>query len=288
MFKNAAIYRLIKVAEDMADAMDSQQFSPLGESTVDKAVGWVAPRESNGALIEAVSGFKVMRLAIETKTVPTSEINKHLDAVVAHIEETTGRKPGKKERKELREDAIVSLLPKAFPKRKDVNIMFIGDYIVIDAASQGVIDDAVSALVRSGVELAALQTMIAPDAFMTNVLLDETEGDDFFIGRECELVAPDDSKAKAVFKNHSLLNDNVRFHIQQGKRPTKLALTDDGGTSFVLTDTGRLRGLKFATPDTDDKPEDAFDANVVLTGSAMQSLLNSLISSLGGVWKASE
>lgn len=284
MFKNATIYRLTKAAEDMADAMDSQQFTPLGDSSRDKSVGWVPPREEHGALIESVSGFQVMCLAIETKSVPSSEVAKHVAAAVAIIEENTGRKPGKKERQQLKEDAIIALLPKAFPKRKNVSVMIVDKFVVIDTASQSVADDVISALVRAGAELAMVVTNTQPDQFMVHMLLDEDEAEDFFIGRECELVAPDDSKSKAVFKNHSLMNDNVRFHIQQGKRPTKLAMSNNDGTDFVLTDSLRLRKIKFATPDAKDQEADAFDADVTIKGAAISNLISELVASMGGLF----
>lgn len=288
MFKQATFLRLTKASEDMADAMDSQQFAPLGASTQDKSVGWVPPRgEEHGALLERVGDFVFAKLAIETKTVPSSEVNKKLDEVVAQIEEQTGRKPGKKERRELKQDVITALLPNAFPKRKDVAVMIdsVNGYVVIDSASQSVTNEVITFLVRAGLEIALVQTNNNINGFMAEMLLGDESVDHYFaVGRECELVAEDESKAKVSFKNHYLLSQEIRDHLLQGKHVTSLALTDERDTSFVLTETLRLKKLKFAVPETKGEEQDRLDADAILCGSALSSLITDLVQAMGGLF----
>lgn len=293
MFKQATFLRLTKASEDMADAMDSQQFTPLGASTQDKSVGWVQPRgEAHGALLERVGDFVFAKLAIETKTVPSSEVNKKLDEVVAQIEEQTGRKPGKKERRELKQDVITALLPNAFPKRKDVAVMIdsVNGYVVIDSASQSVVDEVITFLVRAGLELALVQTNTNPNGFMAQHLVeDEASGSPFFVGRECELVSTGEDKARVTFKNHFLLTQEIHDHLLQGKQVISLALTDERDTSFVLTETLRLKKLKFAVPEAPNGEEqDRFDADAILCGSALSSLITDLVQAMGGLYEQAE
>lgn len=293
MFKNATFLRLTKASEDMADAMDSQQFAPLGASTQDRSIGWIPPRgEEHGALLERVGEFVFAKLAIETKSVPSSEVNKKLDEAVDQIEKQTGRKPGKKERQELKQDVITALLPNAFPKRKDVAVMIdsVNGYVVIDSASQSATDSAISFLVRAGLEVALVQTNTSPNGFMAQHLFEEeVSGSPFFVGRECELVSTGDDKAKVTFKNHHLLNQEIHDHLLQGKQVTKLAFTDDRGTSFVLSENLQLKKLKFAVPDAANSEEqDAFDANAILCGSALSALIVDLVQAMGGLYEQAE
>lgn len=286
MFKNATLYRLVKLPDDMADNMDASRFTSCG-ATQDKSIGWIPPRDEHGALIEPVHSRWFVKVAIETKSVPSSEINKTVDAACVQIEQMTGRKPGKKEKRELKENALLELLPQAFPKRKDVMVMIDREHelVFIDTASTGVADDVVTLLVRAGLELALVQTSREPFSFMTNCLLDENDDvSDFILGRECVLEAQDESKAKVTFKNHSLQSDEVRKHITEGKLPAKLALSDKDGTEFVLTGGLKLTKIKYGVPDAGEAPEsDKFDADCVLIGSALSSLATTLISSLGGI-----
>lgn len=276
----------------MADAMDSQQFAPLGASTQDRSVGWVPPRgEEHGALLERVGDFVFARLAIETKTVPSSEVNKKLEELVDQIEEQTGRKPGKKERRDLKQDAITSLLPNAFPKRKDVAVMIdsINGYVVIDSASQSVTDIAISFLVRAGLEVAMVQTNTSPNGFMAQHLVeDEVSYSPFLVGRECELVSTGEDKAKVTFKNHHLLNQEIHDHLTQGKQVAKLAFTDERDTSFVLTETLRLKKLKFAVVEVKGEEQDAFDADALICGHALSGLIVDLVDAMGGLYEQEE
>ena len=154
MFKNVTIYRIAPgwtaTLEAMETALDAARFVPCG-ATQDKAVGWVEPRgEANGPLAESVAGQRILKLMIESKAVPGSVVREKADEEAEHIEATTGRKPGKKQMKELREDALLSLLPQAFPRRMAVWVWIdlANGLLVTDASSQGKLDELVTALVN--------------------------------------------------------------------------------------------------------------------------------------------
>ena len=54
---------------------------------------------------------------VESKVLPGSVLNRRVKEKAARIEQETGRKPGKKESKELKEEAKLDLLPMAPPSR---------------------------------------------------------------------------------------------------------------------------------------------------------------------------
>ena len=118
MFKNVTLYRIAPcwapTVQAMEAALDGARFAPCG-ATQDKAVGWVEPRgEAHGPLVESVAGQRVLKLMIETKTVPGAVVREHAQEQADHIEASTGRKPGKKETKALREagaDLVVAGQP---------------------------------------------------------------------------------------------------------------------------------------------------------------------------------
>ena len=74
-------------------------------------MGWVPPRgEQHGPLAESVAGQWVMRFMSESKMLPASVLNRKVNEKAEHIEKTEGRKPGKKELRDLRDDALLALL----------------------------------------------------------------------------------------------------------------------------------------------------------------------------------
>jgi hypothetical protein len=88
MFKNLNIYRIASSWMPESTAMEVQllnaQFVPC-TATQDKSVGWVPPRnEANGALVESVACQRILRLRIETKSVPGSVVQKKAQEAAEH------------------------------------------------------------------------------------------------------------------------------------------------------------------------------------------------------------
>ena len=295
MFKTLNIFRIAAgpetgTLEGMAQAAT---FTPC-TATQDKSVGWVPPRgEAHGALVESIGGHSIMKLMIETKSVPSATVKKKAQEAADHIEATTGRKPGKKETKELREDALQALLPQAFPRRGSVWVWFDmkNGLLVTDAGSQGKNDEVVTALVRAfdGLALTLLQTAMTPQTAMTQWLATtEPENDwpeGFNVERECELKSADEEKSAVKFTRHHLLTDEVRKHLSEGKLPTRLALSWEGRIGFTLTESMQLKKLAFLEGVFDDRPNDdesGFDTDVALTTGELSQLIPALIEALGG------
>ncbi|MDM7949542.1 recombination-associated protein RdgC [Hydrogenophaga sp.] len=296
MFKNVTLYRIAPgwapTLQAMETALDGARFAPCG-ATQDKAVGWVEPRgEAHGPLVESVAGQRVLKLMIETKTVPGAVVREHAQEQADHIEASTGRKPGKKETKALREDALLALLPQAFPRRSSAWVWIdpANGWLVTDASSQGKLDELVTALVRAfdGLAIQLLQTSVTPQTAMTQWLAATSPDawpEGFHVERECELKSADEEKSVVRFTRHNLATDEVRQHIAEGKLPTRLALSWEGRIGLVLTESLQLKKINFLEGVFDDRSDDGesgFDTNVTLATGELQKLIPALIAALGG------
>ena len=287
MFKNLNIYRIAPgwspSLEIMNDTLDAATFTPCG-ATQDKSVGWVEPRgEVNGPLAESVAGQGILRLRIETKSVPGVTVRTKAQEEADHIEATTGRKPGKKEMRALREDALLALLPQAFPRQADVWVWIdlAAGLLVTDASSQGKTDEVVTALVRAfdGLVLTLVQTATTPTAGMSKLLSDEEWPPGFYVERACELRSHDEERAVVKFNRHNLMIDEVRKHLSEGKLPTRLAMSWEGRVAFTLHDSMRLSGVEMLDVVQD---EAGFDADVAIVTGELQKLIPAMIDALGG------
>ena len=287
MFKNAILYRFAK--PDSANAPTLDTFVPCGP-TQEKSLGWVPPRgEENGELIEVIEGNAILKLMTETKAVPSDMIARKAAERARQIEHSDGRKPGKKEMREIKEDVEIGLLPHAFPKRSATLVMFTKDgFLLIDASSTTKSDDAITMLVRAfdGLQITRINTNTAPTSAMAHWLIEQEPPRGFSIDRECELKASDETKAVVKYGHHPLDIDEVRMHVQGGKLPTKLALTFDSRVSFVLTDAMALKKVEFLDIVFEDQSgeneADAFDADVTIVAGEMRPLLRELLEALGG------
>ena len=298
MFKNLTIYRIAAgwapALDAMEIALEDAQFVPCG-ATQDKSVGWVEPRgEAHGPMVEAVAGQRIMKLRIETKSVPGATVRKKAQAEADHIEATTGRKPGKKQMKELREDALLALLPQAFPRQSSVLVWIdpAAGLLMTDASSQGKLDEVVTALVQAfnDLSLTLLQTAVTPQSAMTSWLSAPDDADNLFVDdgfaieRACELRSADEEKSVVKFNRHNLVTDEVRKHITEGKLPKWAAMSWEGRVGFVLDDCMRVKRIEFLEGVFDDRQDgdSGFDADVVLATGELRKLIPALVGALGG------
>lgn len=293
MFKNVIMYRIgpdwsASVAQ-MEESLDSARFVECGASQ-EKSIGWIEPRgEANGPLVESVGGQLILKLMIETKALPGSVITKKAKERVAHIETTTGRKPGKKETREIKDDIKLELMPLAFSKESSVFVWIdpAAQLLVIDAGSQGRADEVVTMLVKSlaGLAVTLIDTKVSPTAAMSEWLISQEPPAGFTVDRECELKAADESKAVVRYTRHPLDTDEVRQYVEQGKLPTKLALTWDSRVSFMLTEGLQLKKLAFLEvvfEGTSTGKDDGFDADTAIATGELRKLLPDLLEALGG------
>ena len=297
MFKNLMVYRL---APDWAatvlqidDALGGARFTECGR-TQQRSAGWVSPRaNAHGALVEAIAGQWLLQLMVEQKIVPAAVIKRQVDALAAQVEKQTGRKPGKKQRAELKDQALLDLLPMAFTKRASVKVwMAPADrLLVIDAGSASRADEVLTALAQAlpGFAAVLVNTAVSPAVAMAEWLVSGESPAGFAIDRDCELKAADGEKPVVRYARHALDIAEIRGHIQAGKQPTRLALTWQGRVSFMLTDglqikkisflDGVLAGPRGASP---AKKDDPFDADAAIATGALAPMIGDLLDALGG------
>lgn len=293
MFKNVIMYRISPDwsanAEAVEACLQANHFVECG-ATQEKSMGWVEPRgEINGPLLEAVAGQWILKLMTESRALPSSVVNRKAQERVAKIEAATGRKPGKKETRDLKDDIRLELLPMAFTKQSHTLVWIDREaqLLVIDAGSQARADDLVTLLVQSlpGLTLTLVNTQMSPSAAMADWLLSQEAPQNFSVDRECELKAADESKAVVRYARHRLDTDEVKQHIEGGKMPTRLALTWNDRLSFVLTEGLQLKKMAFLEvvfESSHQGKDDVFDADVAIATGELQKALPDLLEALGG------
>ncbi len=298
MFKNLTVYRIGPEWQPDLLAIDAQldkaRFVPTG-ATQQKSFGWIEPRgQDHGPLIESIAGQWVIKLMTEQRVVPGSVIKRRVDEMADQIEQTTGRKPGKKLSKELKEQALLELLPMAFTKQSATMVWIDARerLLYIDASSLGKADDVASTLVKTldgQIALQQFHTAESPAACMAAWLKDGEPPAGFTIDRECELKSSDEQKSVVRYARHRLDTDEVRQHILTGKMPTKLAMSWRDRVSFILSEAMQIKKLAMLDVVLEahkgsNKPakDEAFDADVAIFTGELSQLMPELFEALGG------
>ena len=292
VFKNVIMYRIAAgwsaTVAQIEESLDSARFVECGASQ-EKSIGWIEPRgEANGPLVESVNGQLILKLMIETRALPGSVITKKAKERAAQIEATTGRKPGKKELGVIKDDIKLELMPLAFSKESATLVWIDPEarLLVLDAGSQGRADEVVTMLVKSlaGFAVALIDTQVSPVAAMSEWLITQEAPAGFTVDRECELKAADESKAVVRYTRHPLDTEEVKQYVENGKLPTRLALTWDGRVSFVLTEQLQVRKITLLDAVTENQSQDdgGFDADVAITTGELSRLIPDLVEALDG------
>ena len=293
MFKNLIVYRIAAgwsvSAAQMEASLEKARFVECG-ATQPLSVGWVEPRGvAHGPLAEVVAGQLLLKLGVEQKVLPGTVVKRRVDEMAAKIEKSTGRKPGKKQKKELKEEAVLELLPQAFTKQAAMNVWIDPQHmlLLVEASSPARADEVVSLLVKSfeGLSISHVNTVESAAVAMTRWLTTGEPPRAFTVDRECELKSADEMKSVVRYARHPLDTDEVRRYVAEGKLPTKLALTWQGRVSFLLTDAMQIKKLAFLDGVFEgSKPgkDEAFDADAAIATGELRQLIPDLIDALGG------
>jgi len=294
VFKNLIVYRIAPGWQceltQLEEALARTPFTECG-ATQERSAGWVPPRgEAHGLLAESVGGQWMLRFMTESKVLPGSVVARKVQEKAERIEQETGRKPGKKEKRELKDEALLDLLPMAFTKQGSMWVWIdqAARCLVLGTGSQARADEVTSLLTEAlpglALALALVHTATSPQAAMAHWLASQEPPAGFSIDRECELKAADEEKAVVRYARHPLDIEEVQAHIAAGKLPTKLALTWDDRVSFMLTEGLQIKKLAFLDTVFEDKAADdgGFDTDVAIATGEISRLLPDLIEALGG------
>jgi recombination associated protein RdgC len=293
VFKNLTVYRIgpewqasISVIES---SLQKMRFVPCG-ATQKQSSGWVEPRGIKHApLVESIGGQYLLKLQVEQRVLPGAVVKKRTEELAKQVEDTTGRKPGKKQTKELKEQAELELLPMAFTKQSTVNVWIdpTRHMLMLDTSSSSRAEDVITTLVKvlDGFAVTLLQSKESAAVAMKEWLASGEPPACFTIDRECELKSMDEMKSVVRYARHLLDTDEVKAHIVSGKMPTRLAMTWEGRVSFVLTESMQIKKLAFLDVVFEGhKPgkDEAFDADAAIATAEMSKLIPDLIDALGG------
>lgn len=292
-FKNLKLFRLMPefnfTAADLEAKFERQLFQP-GNRLEMQNMGWVPP--CGGGLVHALDGQYLLSLRVEKKLLPASVINQATKEKCLEIEEQQGYRPGRKQTKEVKEQIIAELLPKAFAVQKDTRAWLDAKnhWLIIDAASAGKSDEVIGMLAKilDPLPVQSLFTELSPSAAMTEWLLQDEAPANFSIDQDTDLVSKAESSATVRYIRQTPESDDVAKHIQNGKVCTKLAMTWADRISFVLDDSLNIKRIKPLglvkeqgfLDNRDD--QERFDADMTLMCAELAKMLDDLVWALGG------
>lgn len=295
LFKNAKIFRLhpdFKYSvEQITEALERRPFTPCGTQEP-VSNGWFFV---DGQPLISIGQQVLLQMRTEKKLLPSTVINQVARERAKDKEAEQGYRVGRKQMKDLKEDLITELLPKAFSTHRDVYVWLDLDnrWLVVDAASDSVGDDVMGLLAKTFTVFPAvpIYTECSPASAMTGWLADYVIPYPFSIDQDAELKSHSENRATVKYANHNLDGDEPRQHIADGKQCTRLALSWADKISFVLTDGLEIKRINYTDLIKDQleatqDEQDVFLAEFALMAGEFNGLLNDLMEALGGEKRA--
>ncbi len=293
-FRNLQVYRFPAPWKISASKLEEQLgrhvFRPASGFEL-QSQGWASPRD-DGGLVHSAHGQMLLSLCTEKKLLPSSVIKEAVKAKAIEAEERQGYKPGRKQLRDLKEEVIDELLPRAFSVRRRTGIWISPKegWLAIDVGSAGKADEIIGLMNKSIDDFVVerLNTVEAPGTAMTAWLANGNVPHGFTIDQDTELQSPVEEKATVRFVRHALDAKEVKRHIDSGKQCTLLALTWADRVSFVLTEALVLKRvapvdvIRESEGAQSQNEDERFDADFTLMTGEFQHLLTDVVEALGG------
>jgi recombination associated protein RdgC len=186
----------------------------------------------------------------QDKLLPASVINEALEQRAGEIEAREERKMPRKERRNLKDEVIFSLMPRAFA-RSSLVFAYISprdNLLVVDAASakraEALIDELREAL--GSLSLIPLAPKNLPIEVMTQWLNSGQPTQGFALGEECELRDNADISNVIRCKNQDLTAVEMLNHLKTGMHVSKLALSWQNRVECLLDEKLSIKRLRFS------------------------------------------
>lgn len=260
-FKNLTIYRFPTTLAGLFPGATADELDNLDQLLADHPLrpcgplelhsrGFIAPLGGDSdSMVHRLGDFAWITLGGEDKVLPSAVVNAELRKRMKAFEEKTGRPPGARMRKQLKDDVVTELLPRAFakPARCDAYLDFERGLLVVDSPSRNRADQVVSEIRHAIGSFPALplNAETAPRAILTAWLAGDTLPDGVALGESCVLEDPTEGGSRVVVHNLDLASDEVRGHLEAGLQCTRLSLTLDDHVAFDMDEDLVVRKLRF-------------------------------------------
>lgn len=269
------------------------------------------PMDGDGEFSMDVQGAGLLCVVqLNERILPGANIREAMYERIRSITEREGRKPGKKEYAQVKDEVTAELLPRALLRRKVVPVLFTGQYVLVFTTSAKLCDDVVTLLFRGldmgdadDLQLANLEGAVANniDGVLTTIA---REGGSHSGGHDDEAqfvagstaVLKGEGKQSIRIKDKDVTSHDISKLLEQEYVVTQLGLDyydssgdTDPACSLIVND--RLCVSRFVIKDAPgnvrgkDKEDamDTFLATAWLVSTTAKAMLGTLIGVMGGV-----
>ncbi|KXU34566.1 recombination-associated protein RdgC [Ventosimonas gracilis] len=297
-FRNLLVYRFTQDinldAEHLAKALTAKAAKPCASGEL-FSYGFSAPlgKGADAPLVHASGDFLLIAASKEERLLPGAVVKDALKEKIEEIESAQMRKVYRKEREQMQDEIVQSLLPRAFIRRSQTLAAIAPKLglLLVNGASANRAEELLTTLREAigSLPLRPVSVKIAPSATLTDWLKNQKAADGFVLQGDCELRDTHEDGGIVRCQRQDLASEEIQLHLASGKIVTQLALDWQEKITFVLDDKLVIKRLRFADLLTEqaatDGGDDALaeqDASFTLMMLTLSEFLSALFEALGG------
>ena len=292
LFKNLISYKISQKIDlnTLEEKLKAQEFHPCLSQELN-TIGW--SHFLNKEPYVLVNNHLFINVRSQKKLLPSSVVNEYLKIKADAIAEEQGFKVGRKQLKEIKEDLIIELLPKAFTVTKDdiVWFDFNNNRFHVNSTSVSKVDEIIGLIAKTFEEfpLTPIHTNKSPSAAMTNWLINEDADLPSPLNTEegCEVKGVGENVPVIKYKSYDVFSEDIKEHIKEGKVCTQLNLSWEDKVSFVLNEDLHLKQIKYLEKVEVENEED-LSASLLIEADSLSEILNVLIEQGLGGYKSND
>lgn len=297
-FRNLLIYRLNMDkpldGQELEQALGNKPALPCGSQTA-ATYGFVPAfgKNDDAPLVHEAQGFILIRARQQERILPGSVVRDALDEKVAELEAAEARKVYKKERDQLKDEIVQTLMPRAFIRNSFTRaaIAPAQGLIFVDASSSKKAEELLSSLREAlgSLPVRPVTVKTAPTASFTGWVKQHSASHGLHLTDECELRDSAEDGGIIRIKREDLSSEEVQNHLAAGKLVTQLALAWEDKISFIINDKLAIKRLRFedllqeqAEQDGGDDAASQLDASFILMMLTLVEFTPRLLEAMGG------
>lgn len=258
MFKNFILYSLTDKLDlsDIETRLNSFRSKEPSRTAIE-SVGFMPPFPTSEDLSYELLNSHYFCLRFFKKNIPAKLVNYQLGQKLANAKEK-GREINKKLKQELKEEIINRIASETPAVPDTVRFMYDkdNDILCVDSSSHKKAESCI-ALLRKAINSVPCKPLIDFNLgfLLTSWCFDGNLPNELTIQNKVKLKAHDDTKSEASFNYQEVDAEEVVAARDSGKLITQVSLLFDNDFTFVFSDDGTVKSIKY----TDFKIEDFSD-----------------------------
>lgn len=250
-FKQIQLFHLAEAKndsfEDWTARLQSLVFQPCLPS-IPVSMGWVPLiDEENAPLIQEMNGRRMICMQVEERILPAVVIRQALNERIKQLEAAQDRKIRQKEKHSLKDEVVLTLLPRTFSKltRVYAYLDLKHRWLVLGTTNKKRTEQFFSIFKKTISENVRPFELKKVSPIITQWINQKNYPDSFSIEKKCVL---QDAKQKTRIircQQQDLFVNSIQEFIQDGCELKQVEISWRDRVSFVLSDDFTLRSLRF-------------------------------------------